>query len=115
MAEMISICGLKCHTCDAFIATRDDDDAKRAATAEVWSKMYNAELKPEAINCSGCLSEGGVLFQHCTVCEIRKCGKGRGVLNCAHCDDYACDKLTEFFKMVPDAKETLDTIRATLR
>jgi len=114
MSEMVSICGLKCHECGAFIARRDDDDKVRAETAAIWSKMYDTELKPESINCDGCTSEGGVLFNHCTVCEMRKCGKARGVVNCAHCDDYACDKLTEFFKMVPEAKETLDAIRATL-
>ena len=114
MSEIISICGLKCHTCDAFIATRDDDDERRATTAEAWSKMYDANLKPEAINCTGCLSETGVLFQHCTVCEVRKCGKERGVANCAHCADYACDTLEQFLKMVPEARQTLDAIRAEL-
>jgi hypothetical protein len=114
MSEMISICGLKCHECGAFIARRDDDHKVRAETAAIWSKMYGAELKPESINCDGCTSEGGVVFHHCTVCEMRKCAKGRGVVNCAHCSDYACDTLNEFFKMVPEAKETLDAIRATL-
>ena len=76
--------------------------------------VYDAELTPEAINCRGCTSGEGVLFQHCTVCEIRKCGVARGVVNCAHCDDYACEKLEEFFKMVPDCRTTLDGIRSGL-
>jgi len=114
MGEMISICGLKCHTCDAYIATTENDHKKRAETAAVWSKMYSADLKPEAINCSGCTSGEGMLFQHCTVCEIRKCGVARGVVNCAHCEDYACEKLEEFFKMVPDCRTTLDGIRGGL-
>jgi hypothetical protein len=54
------------------------------------------------------------VFQHCTVCEIRKCGMDQEVVNCAHCDEYACDKLTKFFEMVPDAKKTLDEIRQEL-
>ena len=109
MAEMISVCGLKCHECGAFIARRDDDDAKRVETAAEWSRLYGAEIKPENINCDGCTSEG-VVFHYCTICELRKCGRERGVVNCAHCDDYACDKLTEFFKMAPNAKEALDAI-----
>jgi hypothetical protein len=37
------------------------------------------------------------------------------VANCAHCDEYAaCDKLADFFKSVPDARVTLDGIRAAL-
>ena len=113
MGEMIAICGLPCKECGAFKATRADDDELRAATAKEWSQMYNADLKPEDINCDGCRG-GGVLFQHCTVCEIRKCGVARGVDNCAHCDEYACEKLDEFFKMVPDCRARLDAVRAEL-
>ncbi|MFH1690490.1 MAG: DUF3795 domain-containing protein [Candidatus Eisenbacteria bacterium] len=114
MSEMISICGLKCHECGAFLATRDDDNEKRAEVAGIWSEMYGARIQPSDINCEGCRSDGGVLFQHCTVCEIRKCGVERGVVNCAHCDDYACAKLEEFFEMAPDCRTQLDAIRAGL-
>jgi len=54
------------------------------------------------------------VFNHCTVCEIRKCGKEKGVINCAYCDDYACDKLLKFFEMVPDNKKRLDAIRSSI-
>ena len=114
MTEMISMCGLKCHECGAFIARRGDDEKLRAETAAIWSKVYGAEIKPESINCDGCVSEGEVLFQHCTVCEMRKCGKARGVATCAHCEDYVCEKLAELFKMAPEAKDTLDAVRAKL-
>ena len=113
MSEMISICGLMCHECGAFLATRDDDDEKRAEVARTWSKMYGVEIQPSDINCGGCTSDG-VLFQHCTVCEIRKCGMERGVVNCAHCDDYACAKLEEFFGMAPECRTQLDGIRTGL-
>jgi hypothetical protein len=114
MSQMISICGLKCHECGAFLATRDDDNEKRTEVAGMWSEMYGARIEPSDINCEGCTSDGGVLFQHCTVCEIRKCGVARGVVNCAHCDDYACGKLEEFFEKVPDCRAQLDAIRASL-
>ncbi|MCD6569822.1 MAG: DUF3795 domain-containing protein [Deltaproteobacteria bacterium] len=61
---MIAFCGLPCHECDAFLATRDDDDQKRAEVAQLWSKQYNADIKPEDINCDGCLSDNGYLFNH---------------------------------------------------
>jgi hypothetical protein len=80
----------------------------------LWSQEHGADLKAEDIYCDGCTSDGGQLFQHCSVCEIRKCGLERGVVNCAHCDDYACTKLTEFFGMVPESKIKLDGIRAGL-
>jgi hypothetical protein len=112
MGEMIAYCGLECTECPALLATVADDDAKRAEVAAMWSKEFNADIKAEAINCEGCLSEGEVVFSHCHVCEIRKCGMEKGVANCAFCDDYACDKLTEFFAMVPEAQVRLDGLRA---
>jgi len=115
MSEMIAICGLPCQECGAFLATRDDDDEKRAEVAKTWSEMFEAEIKPSDINCEGCTSDGGVHFQHCTVCEIRKCGVAKGVVNCAHCAEYACATLEKFFEMVPECRARLDGIRAALQ
>jgi hypothetical protein len=112
MSEIISICGLVCTECGAFQATRDDDDEKRAETAKLWSKEFKSDIKPEDINCSGCLTDSDVLFGYSQTCEIRKCGVEREVVNCAYCDDYSCEKLDKFFQMVPDAKKRLDGIKS---
>lgn len=110
MEKMIAFCGLVCTECPAFIATQKEDDEERKKVAEMWSKEFKVELKPEDINCDGCLADSERLFSHTKVCEIRKCGLDRKVANCAHCDEYACEKLTAFFKMAPQAKTTLDEI-----
>ena len=109
MEKMIAFCGLICTECPAFLATKDDDNDARRKTAEMWSSQYGLELKPEDINCDGCLSSGR-LWNHCNICEIRKCGQQKGLENCAHCDEYACEKLDNFFKVVPHSKTTLDKI-----
>ena len=114
MEKMISFCGLACTDCPAFIATQKDDDEERKKVAVMWSEQFKADLKPEDINCDGCVVDSERLFSHTRVCEIRKCGKEKKVKNCAYCDDYACDKLTEFFKAAPEAKTTLDQIRQSL-
>jgi hypothetical protein len=114
MSEMISVCGLLCNECEAFIATSNNSDEKRAEVAELWSQQYNQIIKPEDINCDGCTLDGERLFSHCKVCKIRKCGKEKAVENCAHCDEYACAKLGEFFKMAPDAGRRLNEIRSKL-
>ena len=111
MREMTAVCGLLCSECGAFIATKNDDDEKRAEVAELWSKQYNQDIKPEDINCDGCTSDSDRLFGHCKVCEIRTCGQEKAVVNCAYCYEYACEKLEGFFKMVPDARKQLDSIR----
>ena len=114
MEKMIAFCGTICTECPAFLATKNNDDAERKKTAEIWSKQYNADIKPEDINCEGCLSGGSKIFSHCKVCKIRKCGQERGVKNCAYCGEYVCEKLNEFFKVAPDSKNTLDEIREGL-
>ncbi|MBN1975487.1 MAG: DUF3795 domain-containing protein [Sedimentisphaerales bacterium] len=112
MEKMTAFCGLICSECVAFLVTQEDDDEKRAEVAKLWSEQYKVELKPSDINCDGCVSNSTRLVGHCNVCEIRKCGKQKGVQNCAYCDDYACEKLEGFFKMAPNAKEHLDEIRS---
>jgi uncharacterized Zn-finger protein len=114
MNKMISFCGLLCNECGAFIATKNDDDKKRAEVAQLWSKQYNCNLKAEDINCDGCTSGGNRLSAHPKVCEIRKCGKEKGIANCAYCSEYPCEKLGEFFKLVPDARSRLDEVRSGL-
>ncbi len=50
----------------------------------------------------------------CGTCEIRACGLERGVVNCAHCADYACEKLEVFFGEAAVAHPVLDEIRTSL-
>ncbi len=112
MNNMIGFCGMSCHECGAYIATKENNDKKREEVAKLWSKEYNTGIKPEDINCDGCTSRSNNVFSHTKVCEIRKCGISKDLINCAHCDEYACEQLLKFFEMVPDAKKTLDGIRA---
>lgn len=111
MDRMVSYCGLICTECPAYLATVNDDDAERQRVAEAWSKQFGGDFKASDINCDGCLSRGARVFSHCNECEIRKCGMERGVVNCAYCEDYPCEKLSAFLANVPAAKETLEKER----
>ncbi len=108
--DLIACCGLNCSECGAYIATKTNDDNKRAEVSREWSKIHNEDIKPEDINCNGCLSDGQK-FSYCDVCEIRKCCVEKELENCAGCDMYACDKLENFFNMAPDARTALDNLR----
>lgn len=114
--EMIAYCGLTCHKCPTFLATQANDDTKRIEIAKQWSTAYakHKDLKPEEIYCDGCLAENGILFKSCRVCPIRECGMERDVVNCAHCDDYPCQKLEETFNIAPQSKKKLDNLRSKL-
>ena len=108
---MIGYCGLDCEQCGAFIATRNNDDVLRAKVAEEWAKMYNAPIKPEHINCTGCQSEGIKTYYCDQLCEIRKCAMKKSVNTCAQCSDFSCALLDEVLQMAPQAKKTLDELR----
>ncbi|MBN2546644.1 MAG: DUF3795 domain-containing protein [Spirochaetes bacterium] len=116
MEELIAQCGLNCAICEAFIATKNNDESKKIEIAENWNKIYNHKFSAEDINCVGCRMEGAHIG-YCTKCEVRKCGISKNVENCAFCNDYPdCKTLNNFFKMIPQngaekLKETLDKIK----
>lgn len=115
MDEIIAYCGLVCTDCPAYIATQADDRTALEPVAARWRKEYNAPgISIEAISCDGCLGGDGRKFSHCFECEIRACGAARGVANCAHCPAYACEELESFLGFVPEARASLDSIRAGL-
>ena len=117
MSQIVGICGLICSDCPAYIATKKNNGDARKKTAEIWSKEFSSDIKPEDINCDGCLIKNGEgkLFSHCLICEIRKCAQSKNLKNCAYCKDFQCEKLLNFHKMVPEAESNLLKIRETLK
>ena len=115
--EVISYCGLICQGCPIYCAARGPDKQKkkkmRAVIAQMCKEHYGQECKPEDINdCDGCKATTGRLF--CTKCEIRKWAIEKALENCAHCGEYACDTLKEFFVKETEAETRLDFIRSSL-
>lgn len=111
MEKKIGFCGIVCTECKAYLATQHNSNAERKKVAQEWSKQYHKEFKPEEINCDGCTSDGKRHIGYCQICEIRTCGRQKNINNCASCNEYPCEKLTQFFTMAPDAKQTLDALR----
>jgi hypothetical protein len=112
--RMVAYCGLVCTDCDAYIATQKNDLEALGRLAEKANKDYGLSLAADDSRCDGCLATTGVQIGYCRQCEIRACGVAKKVPNCAHCDDYACEKLESFFKMATKAQPVLDAIRAKL-
>lgn len=109
--KMIAKCGLVCSECPAYIATQKNDDVLRAETAKKWSEMFKSDIKAADINCDGCPSDTGRLFNYCATCEIRKCAREKKVPTCAACPEYSCQKLDAFLTQVPEARKVLEELR----
>ena len=114
MDRIVAYCGLVCSGCEAFIATQADDLAAKEALAAKWREEYHSpDIDTNSVTCDGCVTTTGRLGGYCPLCPIRACGVGRGVVNCAYCTDYGCEKLEGFVKNVPTARATLEEIRRT--
>lgn len=70
---MIGYCGLGCGKCDAYIATKNNDNALCEKTAKLWSELNHATILPEHINCNGCRADGIKTFYCENLCAVRKC------------------------------------------
>jgi hypothetical protein len=108
---IIAPCGLICSDCDAYKATQAGDAEELARIAIQWNEQYHLDLKADDLWCDGCLVGGARINAHACECGIRSCVLKKGIANCASCSDYSCETASGFFKMVPDAKKTLDSLR----
>lgn len=97
MKKNLSVCGLDCSQCPAYLAQQNNDDALRKKTAAEWSKQFQHNFKPEDINCVGCHQKDGAHIGHCDVCSLRLCSFNKQVANCNVCPEIdACPNITAF-------------------
>ena len=104
MNEYIAYCGLNCETCDARLATINNDDELRQKAAKLWSELNGVEITPEMINCTGCRIDG-VKTPFCeSLCPIRQCAVSKDYETCGRCSDMeTCEKLRMITGDNPDA------------
>ena len=110
MNPLIAYCGLDCGKCDAFIATKNDDQALRERTAKLWAELNNAPILPEHINCEGCRADGVKTFFCQSLCAVRQCAVGKGVGTCGDCSEMeSCPKVGAIISHNPDVLKNLKT------
>lgn len=108
MNKMIAYCGLDCSKCDAYLATINNDQALREKTAKLWSKLNNAPILPEHINCRGCRANGVKTVFCEKMCPIRQCALKKGVVTCNHCPNkIKCEPLQAFLDNYSKSVENL--------
>ena len=105
---MIAFCGLDCEKCNAFIATKNNDQTLREKTAKLWAKLNNAPILPEHINCEGCRMNGKKTIYCDSLCPIRQCALKKGVTTCGYCSMLkTCEKVGAIIANNPDALNNL--------
>jgi hypothetical protein len=115
MDKMIAYCGLVCTDCEAYMATQANDmDALERMAARAREQFNEPGITVASAMCDGCLAKSDRLCGYCYECQVRACGRERGVANCAYCADYGCDKLQTFWGMAAQARNILDGIRAEM-
>ena len=99
MNKFIAYCGLNCETCEARIATINNDNELRKKVAKEWSELNKVEITPEMINCTGCRVDGAKTMFCESLCPIRKCAKEKNYETCGDCEELMkCEKI----KMIID-------------
>jgi len=108
MNKFIAYCGLNCEKCEAYIATKNDDNDLRIKVAKEWSEMNQAQITPEMINCEGCRMDG-IKFPYCgSMCEIRQCGMAKELETCGGCKNVnSCEKVAMVIGNNEEARNNL--------
>lgn len=108
MRNMIAYCGLDCETCDAYLATVNDDQELRKKTAKLWAELNHAPILPEHINCQGCRVDGIKTVFCDSLCGIRQCALKKGVTTCGGCPDMeGCQTVGRILSNNPEALKNL--------
>ena len=112
MNEYIAYCGLNCENCNAYKATKNNDNKLRAKTAELWSQLNGVNITPEMINCEGCRADGIKTYYCEALCTIRQCALGRDYLTCGDCGEAeTCGRLKMVLENSEEACRNMKELR----
>jgi len=102
MEPVLSRCGYRCDLCLAYRPNIIKNSANRSILSDGWYKYYGFRLLPESICCDGCMAESPDLIDQ--ECPVRPCVLEKGLDNCSHCEQFACDKLQERLVVYEDVQ-----------
>jgi hypothetical protein len=91
---LVGTCGGYCKGCTDYLVYINNNENMKRKLAEEFSKQFNMDIKPENIGCLGC--HGSIHKPWCASCYIRQWTKEKGLLTCAFCDEFPCEKLEKY-------------------
>jgi len=93
--DMIAVCGLDCGKCEILEASTNGELAKKIS--DWFKKERNTDVKVEDIYCQGCKGDKNKHWSpDCWILQC--CVDEKGLEFCSECEDFVCEKLTEWAK-----------------
>jgi hypothetical protein len=106
---------LICTDCDAYKATQSEGTEALERMAKEASEQFGTEMAVAGAMCDGCRATTGRQIGYRHQCAIRLCAVPKHIETCAHCDEYACEKVDGFVEPGSAHRETLDDVWSSLR
>jgi hypothetical protein len=109
MAKMMSVCGVMCADCPAYLGGAKGLRHQKK-TAAAWKRIYGLNEPAPNISCGGCLGPDGEVFHTSRNCKARSCALAKGYKSCAECPIASCpdlEKAQSVWDGVPELSETL--------
>jgi hypothetical protein len=93
MEKILTRCGYRCDLCLAYRPNVTSNPENRQKLSDGWYMYFGFRVPPDEIYCDGCLDNNPLLIDR--GCPVRPCVIAKGLNNCAHCNQYTCDKLEQ--------------------
>jgi hypothetical protein len=84
-AGLAGVCGAYCGACPVYRAWVEQDTARLEAFAR------SLGVPTAGVICTGCRTPEAFCFGG--DCEIKRCARNRGIVFCADCDAYPCERI----------------------
>lgn len=105
---MIAACGLDCSRCDIFEAT--DNPIIAQQVVEWFKKEMDVEVKINDVHCLGCKGDRAAHWS--PECWILLCCVDERKLDfCYQCEDFPCERLTQWAKEGKKYGEALSRLK----
>jgi hypothetical protein len=90
---IISVCGLICTECRIYQASQGNKELAEEISTWFRNEM-NVHIQPDQINCEGC--KESAVAHWSPNCKIMLCARSKKINHCFQCEEYPCEKITEF-------------------